>query len=241
MATIDSMAGDEPLNNTASGSSAPRYAGFWKRTLALLIDWMIVWSFVSAVSIALVLAVPSVGRFVTLSLPLDIGSVERTIDQNTYETTEPDGSKTIRFEKTTEKTVLDRWVYRFRQEKNERKFYHDDGVFTSYHTTTTRQIDPVTGDPIITARVEYVTLVALLLYWIFADASRRQGSIGKRMLGLKVVGAGGQRLTLAAAAGRNVLKIASAIPVNIGFMMAAWTKRKQALHDKIIGTYVVVG
>lgn len=239
MATIDDLGGNEPLNTKASGSAAPIYGGFWKRTLALLIDWMIVWSAVSAFFIAIVVAVPSAGRVVTVSLPLDMGSVERTIDQKAYETKDADGSTTIRLEKTTEKTVLNRWVYRFRFEKNERKFHQDDGFFTSYYTSTTRQIDPVTGDPIVTARVEYITLVALLLYWIFADASRSQASFGKRMLGLKVVGGDGERLTLAAAAGRNVLKILSAIPLNIGFMMAGWTKGKQALHDKIIGSYVV--
>src|SRR5688572_2534553 len=114
MTTIDTLASGEPLNDAASGSTASVYAGFWRRTLALLIDWCIVWSIVSVFFISLVVAVPGTGRVVSLSAPLGIGTSERTIDKNTYETAEADGGKTIRSEKTVEHTFLNRWVYQFR-------------------------------------------------------------------------------------------------------------------------------
>ena len=39
---------------------------------------------------------------------------------------------------------------------------------------------------------------------------------------------------------RNLLKLLSAAILMIGFLMAGWTRRKQALHDKLTGCYVVI-
>ena len=41
------------------------------------------------------------------------------------------------------------------------------------------------------------------------------------------------------ALGRSLAKILSALTLFIGYIMAAFTKRKQALHDKIASTLVV--
>jgi len=232
MATIEGPANQE------NSRSADRDAGFWKRALALLIDACLVGTTVSILFLLLASAVPGVGRMLTLSTPFGIGTVERTIEKKSTETTDASGTKVIKTEKTIERSVLERWVYRYRVEEQVQE-YPGDTFVTSTRLSLSWQIDPATGEPIDTVEVDHIVLAVLMLYWILADASRYQGSLGKRLLGLKVVDAQGTRLTLAAAAGRNLMKILSAVPVCIGFMMAGWTRRKQALHDMIVGAYIV--
>jgi uncharacterized RDD family membrane protein YckC len=226
-----------------SGSIAadvsPRYAGFWKRALALLIDVCAVTTVVSLLFLLLAMAVPDIGKMITLDTPFGIGTVERTIDDKSTETPAADGAKLTTTDKTIERTVLGRWVYRYHIVGSGRET-EGDYYSTTLRTYTTQQIDPATGEEIETTDVDSIAFVVLMLYWILADASRYQGSLGKRLLGLKVVGDKGERLSLAAAAGRNLLKILSAATLLVGFLMAGWTRRKQALHDMITESFVVV-
>lgn len=215
-----------------------RDAGFWKRALALVIDGCIVSTTVSLFFLLLAMAMPSLGSMVTLDTPFGIGTVERTIESKSTETTDPKGAKVTDTDMIVERSVLNRWTYRYRIEETS-SATEGERYVTTVRTSHSQQIDPLTGQDIDTVGVDDITLVALMLYWIVADASRYQGSLGKRLLGLKVVGERGERLTLAAAAGRNLLKILSAVLLFIGFMMAGWTRRKQALHDKLTSSYVI--
>ena len=49
----------------------------------------------------------------------------------------------------------------------------------------------------------------------------------------------GHRISFGRASGRYFAKIVSTVILLIGFLMAGWTSRKQALHDLIAGTLVV--
>ena len=238
MVNIEGQAIEERADGAAT-ERAPRDAGFWKRALALLLDACVVGTIVSVLFLLLALAVPDVGKMITLNTPFGIGTVEKVIEDKSTATPAGDGATLTTTDKTIEKTVLGRWVYRYRIEGSGRE---TEGAYytTKFRTYTRQQLDPVTGEEIETADVDVIAFVVLMLYWILADAGRHQGSLGKRLLGLKVADANCQRLTLAAAAGRNLLKILSAVPALLGFMMAGWTKRKQALHDKITGSYVIV-
>jgi uncharacterized RDD family membrane protein YckC len=81
--------------------------------------------------------------------------------------------------------------------------------------------------------------VARALYYTAFESSRWQASPGKRMLGLYVTDLRGQRLTLGRAAARAFGKLISESTFLIGFLMAAFTQRKQALHDLIAGCLVL--
>jgi uncharacterized RDD family membrane protein YckC len=81
-------------------------------------------------------------------------------------------------------------------------------------------------------------LLLPLLYFTLMQASARQATLGKALLGLKV-GREGERLSFLRSLGRELAKIISAIPLAIGFIIAAFTGRKQALHDFIASTTVV--
>ncbi len=89
----------------------------------------------------------------------------------------------------------------------------------------------------------------LLILWIgvgvgyFAgmESSARQATLGKMLFRLKVGDEQGYQITFANAVGRYFGKILSALILFIGFFMAGWDGKKQALHDKLADTYVYEG
>lgn len=81
--------------------------------------------------------------------------------------------------------------------------------------------------------------ILLWLYFAWFESSSKQATWGKQLLGIKVVDKNGQRISFARATGRFFGKILSYVIFYIGFIMAAFTNRKRALHDIIVETYVV--
>jgi uncharacterized RDD family membrane protein YckC len=86
---------------------------------------------------------------------------------------------------------------------------------------------------------ELIYFALLILYWAFMQASPRQATYGKSLVGLKVTGYAGERISFARALAREAAKILSTLTLLIGFIIAGFTKRKQSLHDFIASTYVV--
>ena len=82
-------------------------------------------------------------------------------------------------------------------------------------------------------------VILSLLYFVGMESSKYQASLGKMVFGLKVIDLEGQRLTPLRALGRYLGKILSALILLIGFIMAGFDSKKQALHDKIASTYVI--
>ncbi|MBS0463051.1 MAG: RDD family protein [Proteobacteria bacterium] len=76
-------------------------------------------------------------------------------------------------------------------------------------------------------------------YFILMESSRWQGTLGKRLVGIKVVDAAGHRITPARALGRFAAAALSWLTMNIGHALAAWTPERRALHDYLVGTCVV--
>jgi len=85
------------------------------------------------------------------------------------------------------------------------------------------------------------TLAAIgwLLYYAAMESSSNQATVGKMALGIKVTDLEGNRISFGRALGRNLAKIISVLIFYIGFIMAAFTAKKQALQDMIAGTLVV--
>ena len=70
-------------------------------------------------------------------------------------------------------------------------------------------------------------------------SSEKQATVGKMVLGMVVTDVNGGRISFGRATGRHFAKWLSALILGIGFLMAAFTERKQALHDMIADTLVV--
>jgi len=84
-----------------------------------------------------------------------------------------------------------------------------------------------------------ISLVIGWLYFALLESSERGATVGKMVMGLRVVTSDGQRLSFMNATGRYFAKILSAIILCIGFIMVAFTDKKRGLHDIIAGTLVI--
>lgn len=82
-------------------------------------------------------------------------------------------------------------------------------------------------------------IVVAWLYFTVCESSRWQATIGKLALGLRVTDEYGWRIGFARATGRYFGKFVSVFSLGVGFLLAAWTARKQALHDDMAGCCVV--
>jgi uncharacterized RDD family membrane protein YckC len=76
------------------------------------------------------------------------------------------------------------------------------------------------------------------LYWPILHASRLRATFGKALLGLHVTRFDGRRISILRALWREIAKIFSGAVFMLGYVIAAVTPRKQALHDLIAATYV---
>jgi uncharacterized RDD family membrane protein YckC len=82
-------------------------------------------------------------------------------------------------------------------------------------------------------------LVLVWLYHAMLESGPHQSTWGKRVMGLKVTSITGQRITFGHATGRYFSTIVTGMTMCIGYLMVAFTDRKQALHDMIAGTLVI--
>jgi uncharacterized RDD family membrane protein YckC len=81
--------------------------------------------------------------------------------------------------------------------------------------------------------------LASWIYFAAFESSEGQATPGKKALGIKVTDLNGKRISFGRASGRFFAKYLSAALLCIGFVMIAFTKRKQGLHDMIAGCLVV--
>lgn len=104
----------------------------------------------------------------------------------------------------------------------------------------------LSGDPTGSALFGIVFIGLGLLYFVMAglyfslmESSAKQATVGKMALGIKVTDMAGRRLGFGHALGRWVAAALSYLTLWIGFLMAAFTERKRALHDFVADTQVV--
>jgi len=92
---------------------------------------------------------------------------------------------------------------------------------------------------------QFVGIVAplgLIVQWLYEAllvSSSWQATVGKRVLDLKITDEDGNPLSFEHATGRFFAKVLSGIILGIGFLMVAFSSRKQGLHDMIAGTLVI--
>ncbi len=90
---------------------------------------------------------------------------------------------------------------------------------------------------------EFLTaFLFLVIYWLYhalLESSPLQGSLGKRLIGVRVLDLEGRPVSFLRASFRNLGKLISEFTYWIGFFMAGFSPRKQALHDYLAGCVVV--
>ncbi len=86
------------------------------------------------------------------------------------------------------------------------------------------------------------SLVLTWLYHALMESSEWQATLGKKALGLVVTDMAGHRVSFGRATGRHFGKIVTnlvSFGIGLGYLMAAFTEKKQALHDMLAGCLVL--
>jgi uncharacterized RDD family membrane protein YckC len=105
------------------------------------------------------------------------------------------------------------------------------GVATSMPGEGTRLVSVIVG-----------VVLGLLGSWIYEaamESSSLQATLGKMIFGMKVTDVNGNRISFMRATARHFAKYLSSLILFIGYIMAGFTARKQALHDMIADTVVI--
>ncbi|MBU1920248.1 RDD family protein [bacterium] len=84
-----------------------------------------------------------------------------------------------------------------------------------------------------------VTTAIAWLYYALLESSAKQATLGKMAVGVIVTNEDGKRISILRATGRHFAKWISAIILCIGFIMVAFTEKKQGLHDMLADTLVI--
>lgn len=84
-----------------------------------------------------------------------------------------------------------------------------------------------------------LTMIIQVLYFTLMESSKTQATLGKMALGIIVTDMNGAPLNFSKALVRNLCRLLSNFTMLIGYIIAAFTAKKQALHDIIAGTLVV--
>ncbi len=77
------------------------------------------------------------------------------------------------------------------------------------------------------------------LYYALMESSKYGGTLGKIAVGIKVVDMNGNKVTFGKATGRYFSRIVTNMTLFVGYIMAGFTEKKQALHDIIAGCLVI--
>jgi len=84
-----------------------------------------------------------------------------------------------------------------------------------------------------------VSLGLGIFYYAWFHSSQNAATPGKLLVGIKVVRPNGERISFLRGIGRFFASYLSGFFFCIGYIMAAFTDRKQALHDMLCDTWVV--
>jgi len=100
------------------------------------------------------------------------------------------------------------------------------------------------NSPLLPLANMLINVVSLAVGWLYhglLESSSWQGTVGKRLLGLRVTDMNENRIGFGKATGRYFGKILSGMICLVGFIMVAFTEKQQGLHDMLAGTLVLRG
>lgn len=88
-------------------------------------------------------------------------------------------------------------------------------------------------------KLSFLNFLMEWLYEAIMVSSTSQATLGKMAIGIIVTDEDGKRISFGRATARYFGKFLSGLILNIGYIMAGFTQKKQALHDMIAETLVV--
>ena len=87
--------------------------------------------------------------------------------------------------------------------------------------------------------VRFISALIYLVYAAIMEATLLQATVGKKLMGMFVVDANGNRISFLTSFKRTFTKMFSILPAAIGCIAAFFHKHKQGWHDRIAGTFVL--
>ena len=114
------------------------------------------------------------------------------------------------------------------------------GEIARYGTTDARYLwnaMPAAAKAMVLMLWLFVAVIAPWLYTALQESAPAQASLGKRLLGVQVADLRGRRISFGRASVRYLARLLPTF--GIGYLMALFTARKQALHDIIAGCVVI--
>jgi uncharacterized RDD family membrane protein YckC len=102
-----------------------------------------------------------------------------------------------------------------------------------------KEISKATTYPLWMVLEFVVSLVIGWLYFTLLESSTKQATIGKMAVGIIVTDLHGKRILFGRANGRYWGKVISFLILGIGYIIAGFTRKKQALHDMMADTLVL--
>ena len=208
---------------------ASHYAGFWRRLVAIIIDYNLLMICLFPLFVVLGFVLPNQ---VVVYVPFGLFSPEEIVDSTTEQVTHEDGSIVEQETRIIQQDVLGHWTY----------FYKETvtifGKEAEIHDRIL--IDGDSQNHLDRMELDDFIYWLLILYWSLMEGSKYRASVGKMAMGIQVTDRDGNPLTFLRAFARNISKFLSLFTLLIGFMMAGWTSKKQGLHDMIARCYVVL-
>lgn len=95
------------------------------------------------------------------------------------------------------------------------------------------------ASPEFESRLNGLGLLISWMYYAYMESSAKQATIGKSLMRLVVTDLNGDRVTFARATGRFFGHILSGVFLGIGYFIAFFTEKRQALHDIMAGCLVL--
>ncbi len=100
-------------------------------------------------------------------------------------------------------------------------------------------LGPDKGETVGAFLGQILGIVVGVAYYVGLESSEKQGTWGKQIAGIKVTDMDGRRISAGRATGRYFAKMLSGCTI-VGWLLPLFTEKKQALHDLVAGTLVVV-
>jgi Predicted membrane protein/domain len=88
-------------------------------------------------------------------------------------------------------------------------------------------------------RVRDLSFLLYCVYCCLLEASSLEGTFGKYIVKIKVIKNDGSKLSVMDSVKRNLFKIISYVPLQLGFIWALFNKNKYAWHDSFAKTSVI--
>jgi class 3 adenylate cyclase/uncharacterized RDD family membrane protein YckC len=235
----------------AKADAGPRYATFFNRAGAGLVDVFAALLLCVLLSVA---AVAAFGDVIEIDDPIVPLAIERTIENDLPATEIAAGGRAVQ---TTQRSIVERNFFGIATQTVRRT--RVDLAIDSSAADSKRAgdaadidllrerskdgdvlIDPVSRQQINRPSLSFLLVVAYFVMMALCEGLLANGaSPGKLVFGLRVRGTSGERMTLGRALVRNLAKLLSVATAFIGFAMVLWTRRRQALHDLLADSVVV--